>query len=270
MKKIVTSCLLIFCIALSALMQSCGSVAITGRKQVLLFDSGQIASLSNDAYSEVMSTATLSKNTNMTKMVQDVGFRLSQAVISYMTQNGRGQQMAAYNWGFVCIDSKEVNAFCLPNGKVVAYEGIMPFASTADRLAVVIGHEMGHVIANHGNERMSQETIVKMVGAAGDAVLSGKSEQTRAIFNTAFGLGTSLGVLMPYSRTHEYEADRLGLIFMAMAGFDINQAPVFWEQMSQNSGPKPPEFLSTHPSDANRMARLRATIPEASQYAPRR
>jgi len=263
MKKIVSICLLTF------LLHSCGSVAITGRKQVLLFDSGQIASLSNDAYAEVMSTSTLSKNTQQTSVVQSVGTRMAQAVNNYMKQNGREQQLANVSWGFTLLDNKEVNAFCLPNGKVVVYEGIFQYAATADQLAVVIGHEMGHVIANHGNERMSQETIVNMVGAAGDAVLSGKSSQTRAIFNTAFGLGSSLGILLPYSRQHEYEADRLGLIFMAMAGYDINQAPLFWEMMSQNSGAKPPEFLSTHPSDANRMAQLRAALPEAGRYVVR-
>jgi len=260
MKKIVSICLL------ALLLQDCGSVAITGRRQVLLFDSGQIASLSDEAYKETMNNAVVSKNTVYTKMVQDVGTRMAQAINNYMKQNGREQQLAAYSWGFTLLDNKEVNAFCLPNGKVVVYEGILQYASTADRLAVVIGHEMGHVIANHGNERMSQEALVNMVGEAAGAVLSNKSEQTQALFSLAFGMGTTLGVLMPYSRTHEYEADRLGLIFMAMAGYDINQAPLFWEMMSQNSGAKPPEFLSTHPSDANRMARLRATMPEAAQY----
>jgi predicted Zn-dependent protease len=255
---------------LALFMYSCGTVAITGRRQILLFDAGQIASLSNDAYNEVMSTSTLSKNTQQTRMVQEVGTRLVQAVENYMRQNGLAQQLSNYQWGFNLVESQEVNAFCLPNGKVVAFEGILRFASTPDRLAVVMSHEIAHVIANHGNERMSQETIVNMVGAAGSAVLANKSEQTQAIFSTAFGLGTSLGVLMPYSRTHEYEADRLGLIFMAMAGYDINQAPIFWEMMSQGSDAKPPEFLSTHPSDANRMARLREVIPEAAQYAPRR
>jgi len=264
MKKCVSICLL------ALLLYGCGSVAITGRRQVLLFDSGQIASLSDAAYSEVMSTAVPSKNAQQTKMVQDVGTRLTQAVTQYMNQNGRAQQLTPYSWGFSLLQSNEVNAFCLPNGKVVVYEGILKYASTPDRLAVVIGHELAHVIANHGNERMSQQTIVEMVGAAGDAVLANKSEQTRAIFGTAFGLGASLGVLMPYSRTHEYEADRLGLIFMAMAGYDINQAPVFWQLMSQESGAKPPEFLSTHPSDANREANLRAVMQEAAQYAPKK
>lgn len=263
MKKIITLCVLAF------LLYGCGSVAITGRRQVLLFDAGQIASLSNDAYTEVMSTATLSKNATQTRMVQDVGVRMAQAITNYMNQNGMGQKLAAYSWGYTLLQSDEVNAFCLPNGKVVVYEGLLKFASTPDRLAVVIGHEMAHVIANHGNERMSQETIMNMVGAAGEAVLSSKSEATRSIFGVAFGLGSSFGVLMPYSRTHEYEADRLGLIFMAMAGYDINQAPLFWDLMSQSGGAKPPEFLSTHPSDANRQARLRAALPEAAQYARR-
>jgi len=264
MKRIVSICLLTF------LLHSCGSVAITGRRQVLLFDAGQIASLSDAAYSDVMSTAVPSRNAQQTKMVQDVGTRLTQAVTQYMKQNGREQQLAPYSWGFTLLQSQEVNAFCLPNGKVVVYEGIMKYTTTPDRLAVVIGHELAHVIANHGNERMSQQTIVEMVGAAGDAVLSNKSEQARAIFGTAFGLGSTYAVLMPYSRTHEYEADRLGLIFMAMAGYDINQAPIFWQQMSQDSGPKPPEFLSTHPSDANREANLRALMQEAAKYAPKR
>ena len=264
MKKIVSICLL------TLLLYGCGSVAITGRKQVLLFDSGQIASLSNDAYTEVMSTAVPSKNAQQTKMVQEVGTRLVQAVTQYMNQNGMGQQLASYSWGFTLLQSTDVNAFCLPNGKIVVYEGIMKYTTTPDRLAVVVGHEIAHAIANHGNERMSQETIVNMVGAAGNAVLSNKSETTQAIFGTVFGLGSTYGVLMPFSRTHEYEADRLGLIFMAMAGYDINQAPIFWELMSQGSGAQPPEFMSTHPSDAHRIARIKELIPEAKQYAPKK
>jgi len=260
MKKIISICLL------TIMLHSCGSVAITGRRQILLFDAGQISSLSDAAYKETMSTATVSKNAAYTKMVQDVGTRMSQAVANYMTQAGLQQQLANYQWGFTLLASTDVNAFCLPNGKVVVYEGLQRYASTPDRLAVVIGHEIAHVIANHGNERMSQEALVNMVGAAGGAAIANKSEQAQAIFGVAFGLGTTLGVLMPYSRTHEYEADRLGLIFMAMAGYDINQAPLFWELMTQDSGAKPPEFLSTHPSDANRMARLRQVIPEAAQY----
>jgi predicted Zn-dependent protease len=260
MKKIISVYLLTF------LLYGCGSVAITGRRQVLLYDAGQISSLSDAAYKETMSTATVSKNAAYTKMVQDVGIRMSQAVVNFLTQAGMQQQLANYQWGFTLVASNDVNAFCLPNGKVVVYEGLQKYASTADRLAVVIGHEIAHVVANHGNERMSQEAFVNMLGAAGGAALGNKSEQTQAIFGVAFGLGTTLGVLMPYSRTHEYEADRLGLIFMAMAGYDINQAPVFWEMMAQDSGPKPPEFLSTHPSDANRMSRLRQVIQEAAQY----
>jgi len=263
MKKFVFCCLTAF------LLQDCGTVAITGRRQVLLFDSGQIASLSNDAYTQVMNTSAVSKNAQQTRMVQDVGTRITQAITNYMNQNGLGQQLAAYNWGFTLLESNEVNAFCLPNGKVVVYEGLLKYATTPDRLAVVIGHELAHVVANHGNERMSQETIANMLGTAGSAVLSQKSELTQTIFATAFALGSTYGALMPYSRKHEYEADRLGLIFMAMAGYDVNQAPIFWQMMSQGSGAKPPEFLSTHPSDANREAQLRAAIPEAMRYAPR-
>ena len=261
MKKFVSICLLFF------LLYGCGSVAITGRRQVLLFDSGKIASLSSEAYAEVMNTSSISKNVQQTGMVQDVGRRLVQAVTNYMNQNGRAQQLANYDWGFTLVQNPEVNAFCLPNGKVVVYEGIFKYAGTPDRLAVVVGHEIAHAIANHGNERMSHEAIVSTVAAAGDAVLSNQSEQTKAIFGAAYGLGTNYALLLPYSRTHEYEADRLGLIFMAMAGYDINQAPLFWEQMSQSGGAKPPEFLSTHPSDANRIANLKKVMSEAAQYS---
>ena len=263
MKKFVSICLF------ASLLYSCGSVAITGRRQVLLFDAGQISSLSNDAYTEVMNTSAVSKNAQQTNMVQDVGKRLVQAVTNYMSQTGKAQQLANYDWGFTLLQSAEVNAFCLPNGKIVVYEGIFKYANTPDRLAVVVGHEIAHAIANHGNERMSQEAIVNMVAAAGDAVLSHKSEQTRAIFGAAYGLGAKGVYLLPFSRKHEYEADYLGLIFMAMAGFDINQAPLFWEQMSQSGGAHPPEFLSTHPSDANRIAQIRAKLPEAAQYSRR-
>ena len=260
----------LFCMLLSSLLLlDCGKVAITGRKQMLFISSGQITALSEQSFQQVMEATQPSPNKSQSQMVEEVGRRMVMAVDAYMRNQGFEKQMDSYQWGFHLVQSPEINAFCLPNGKIVFYEGIMALTNTPDKIAVVMGHEIAHAIAQHGNERMSQQTLVETIGTLGNIFLAGEDEKKQWIFNTAYGLGSSYGVLLPYSRTHEYEADRLGLIFMAMAGYDIQQAPLFWEKMQQQGGSKPPEFLSTHPSDANRVAKIREVIPEAETYRPK-
>lgn len=246
---------------------SCGKVMITGRNQFLLFDQGQITSLSNQAYTELMSKATVSSNKNYNKMVKEVGTNLTNAVTRYINDNGITNALEGINWKFEVLKDETVNAFCLPNGNIVFYEGIMKITNTPDLVAVVMGHEIAHALAKHGNERMSQEMAAGVAGEVIGTLISDKPQQTQALFGLAYGLGSQLGVLLPYSRKHEYEADRLGLIIMAMAGYDINVAPGFWEQMSQG-GEKIPEFFSTHPSDANRIKKIKEILPEAAGYLP--
>ena len=255
--------------ALIVTLVACGKVMITGRSQMLLFSQGELTSLSNQAYTEIMSKSVPSNNSTHIKMVNKVGQDLTQAVDRYVKEKGWEKSLEGITWKFDVLKSDQVNAFCLPNGNIVFYEGIMKITNTPDLVAVVMGHEIAHALAKHGNERMSQEALVGVAGQALSAYLGSESEKTQMLFGLAFGVGTQLGVLLPYSRKHEYEADRLGLIIMAMAGYDINVAPGFWEKMSAGGNSKM-EFFSTHPSDANRIAQIKKVLPEAATYAPAR
>jgi predicted Zn-dependent protease len=159
-----------------------------------------------------------------------------------------------------------VNAWCMPGGKVVVYTGILPVTKNENGLAVVMGHEIAHAIAEHGNERMSQELLRQAGGVALTVALKDNPEETRNLWLAAYGLGSEVGVMLPFSRLHESEADHLGLIFMAMAGYDPREAPDFWTRMAEAGGQKPPEFLSTHPSDETRISSLNNWMPEALKY----
>jgi predicted Zn-dependent protease len=182
-----------------------------------------------------------------------------------MKDNGLSKKIEGYKWEFNVVDSPEVNAWCMPGGKVVVYTGLLPLTKDDAGLAVVMGHEIAHAIADHGNERMSQELAIQAAGVGLDLYMQQKPQQTRDIFMSSFGVGSQLGILA-YSRTHELEADKLGLVFMAMAGYDPARALTFWQDMSKVGGNKPPEFLSTHPSDQHRIDQVKAFLPEAEKY----
>lgn len=259
--------ILMFATAL-VLIAACGQVLITGRKQMLLFSQGEITSLSDQAYTEIMGQAKLSDDYNNIRMIREVGHNITSAVDRYVRENGAEAALEGISWKFDLVESDQVNAFCLPNGNIAFYEGIMPITNTPDLVAVVMGHEIAHALAKHGNERMSQEVLVGAVGQAISAYIGTEDQKKQAIFQVAYGLGSQLGVMLPYSRKHEYEADRLGLIIMAMAGYDINVAPGFWDRMSAGKNSAPMEFFSTHPSDANRIKNIMAVLPEAAKYAP--
>ena len=183
------------------------------------------------------------------------------ALESYMKSTGQSSALSGLTWDFQLVESEEVNAFCLPNGKIVFYEGILKYADTPDYIAVVMGHEMAHAIAKHGNERMSQETAMNLLGAvASEAVGMKKGAAALSLFNLGFGIGSQAGVLLPYSRKHEYEADKIGMYIMDIAGYNVNAAPAFWEKMLDGKNPNTNDFLSTHPSDAKRIAALQEAI----------
>ncbi len=214
-----------------------------------------------------MSANQVSRDQSKIQMVKRVGGKIKTAVELYFKQKGLTDQLSGYRWEFNLVESPEVNAWCMPGGKVVIYSGILPITQTETGLAVVMGHEIAHALAEHGSERMSQGLITQLGGIALNEALSSKPEQTRALWMTAFGVGTQVGVLLPFSRLHESEADKLGLIFMAMAGYNPNEAVSFWQRMAANKGGQsPPEFLSTHPSDDTRIKDLRAAMPEAMKY----
>lgn len=240
---------------------SCGVVSFTGRRQILMFSDGEIASLSDESYKEFMNTARLSSDPEATRMLKGVGQKMVSALESYMKKNGQEEVLSGLTWEFQLVDSAAVNAFCLPNGKIVFFDGILKYADTPDYIAVVMGHEMAHAIAKHGNERMSQEAAVNLLGSlASDAVGLKKGAAAQNLFNIGFGIGSQVGLLLPYSRKHEYEADKIGMYIMDIAGYDVNAAPEFWEKMLEGGTGMSNDFLSTHPSDAKRIAALKEAI----------
>ena len=252
---------------LTAFIISCSTVPVTGRKQLNFIPQSQMLSMSYQEYGDFMKSNKLSTNQQQAQMVHTVGPRIQHAVEQYMAQKGLADRLNGYNWEFNLVESKEVNAWCMPGGKVVVYSGIMPVVQNETGLAVVLGHEIAHAIAEHGGERMSQGLIAQAGGMALDAALQNKPAETKALWMTAFAVGAQYGALLPYSRLHESEADHLGLIFMAMAGYDPHEALNFWTRMSQASGGgAPPEFLSTHPSDQTRIDDIKKELPEALQY----
>ena len=246
---------------------SCQPVPLTGRRQLNLIPRSQLFSLSFQSYEDVRSEKQIVTGTQEAEMVKTVGLRVQRAVERYFKNESKEEQLNGYRWEYTLFEDTNVNAWAMPGGKVGIFTGILPVTQNDTGLAVVMGHEIAHAIADHGNERMSQQLLVQLGGLALSEALSKKPQQTRQLALAAFGLGAQIGVLLPYSRRHETEADRLGLIFMAMAGYDPHAAVDFWQRMADmKKGVSPPAFLSTHPSDKQRIRNLRKMIPEAMKY----
>lgn len=248
------------------IINSCSTVPVTGRKQVSLLPESQMVGMALTNYDEFIKTHKISADAVKTASVKRAGNNISVAVNEFLKSKGKEKLVKNYAWEFNLIEDKTPNAWCMPGGKVVVYTGILPYTITESGLAVVMGHEIAHAVAKHGNERMSQGLLIQFGGMALDAALKEKPEATKSLFLQAYGVGSQVGVLLPYSRLHESEADKLGLIFMAMAGYDPNEAVLFWERMSKAGGQKPPEILSTHPSDETRIQDLKVFLPEAMKY----
>lgn len=246
---------------------SCTKVPITNRKQFNLLPESDLISMSLTEYNKFLAAHTLAPAADSnTIMVKRVGGKISNEITKYMQSHGQAKRVAGYKWEFNLVQDNTVNAWCMPGGKVVVYTGILPITKDEKGLSVVMGHEIAHAIARHGNERMSQQLAVQLGGVALAVALSQKPEQTQQIFLQVYGAGSTLGALA-YSRKHETEADKLGLAFMAMAGYDPNEAVAFWERMAKASGgAAPPVFLSTHPSDAQRIKDIKAYMPTAMKY----
>ncbi|QIK55863.1 M48 family metallopeptidase [Dysgonomonas sp. HDW5B] len=263
MKNIFLYSIAILFLALS----SCSSVPLTGRKQVLLVSDQEVLTLSLQEYGEFMKTAPKSTDKANTALVNKVGRNIANAVETYLKANGMESMLSEYAWEFNLVKSPEVNAFCMPGGKIVVYEGILPITKDETGLAVVLGHEVAHAVAKHANERMSQQMLQQYGGAALGVALSGTSSTVQTVANSVYGLGAEYGVMLPYSRKQELEADKLGLIFMAMAGYNPQEAEGFWTRMSNKSGgASVAEFQSTHPSDETRIKKIREALPEAMKY----
>jgi len=245
---------------------SCSSVPITGRKQLNLVPESEMQTMSYQQYNQFLKENKLSTDREATAMVKRVGTRIEHAVEDYMNTHNMKDQLSGYQWEFNLVENKEVNAWCMPGGKVVVYTGILPVTQDEPSLAVVLGHEISHAVAHHGTERMSQGLIAQGLGTALSVAVAKEPQTTQQLWMTAFGVGAEVGVLLPYSRTQESEADHLGLIFMAMAGYDPHVAVPFWERMASQGGSKPPEFLSDHPADQTRIDALKKLMPEAMKY----
>lgn len=254
-------------IFISLVAVQCATVPVTGRKQLLIMPESEMVQMSLTSYDSFLKENQLSKDAASTQRVKNVGSRIAAAVETYLKSQGQEELIKDFKWEFNLVQSKEVNAWCMPGGKVVVYEGILPVCGDDEGLAVVMGHEIAHAIARHGNERMSQQMLLEAGSAAAAYALKDKPETTKALLGTAIGLGSNYGVVLPFSRKHEYEADRLGLIFMTIAGYQPEKAVEFWTRMSEaTAGQKVPEFMSTHPSDVNRIAQIEALLPEALKY----
>lgn len=245
----------------------CATVPLTERKTLRLVSDSELATLSFQQYSEVLKKSKLSNDPGKVHLVKRVGERIARASEAFMKDSGMEADIKNYKWEFNLIEDDQVaNAWCMPGGKVAAYTGILPITHDESGLAVVMGHEIAHAIANHGNERMSEALLVQLGGASLSLALSKEPALTNQVFMAAYGLGANVGILLPYSRVHESEADRIGLVLMAKAGYDPRVAVPFWQRMNEKGGARPPEFLSTHPAPETRIKQIQALIPEAMKH----
>ena len=256
----------LFLIIVTFFLAACSTVPLTGRRQLSLIPDAQINSLSFQNYQQVLKESKVVTGTEESRLVKSVGENIAYAVEQYMREQGMQDEIDGFQWEFNLLAEDIVNAWCMPGGKVAFYSGIMPICQDEQGVAVVMSHEIAHAIAEHGSERMSQQLTAQLGGAALSVALSQKPQQTQQLANTAFGLGAQYGVLLPFSRTHESEADELGLYFMAMAGYNTEAAVPFWQRMAAQGGGSPPEFLSTHPTPETRIRNIEKTIPKTKKY----
>lgn len=258
-------------IAISVLvliLAGCGSVALTGRKQLLLVSDQEVFEAGLTQYNEYISSSQLSSDARSSAMVKNVGQKLAAATEQYLRASGLESELSNFAWEFNLVKDSQINAFCMPGGKIVVYEGLLTVAQNESELAVVIGHEIAHAVAKHSNERMSQQIMAQYGAAILSQALSQKSAAVQTVATSVFGLGAQVGLMLPYSRKHEYEADYMGIVFMELAGYDSESSIEFWTKMSAG-GSSSSDFLSTHPSDTKRIAELQRRIPEAKQIAKR-
>lgn len=259
-------------IVLATFLISCSRNALTGKKQLTLLPESELQTMATSEYQNFLSTnkvvgATTNKDA---QMVNRVGQRIIQAVETYYAEKGMSDVLKGFKWETNLVDDKTVNAWCMPGGKIVVYTGILPVTQNEAALAAVMGHEVSHALLQHGNQRMSQGLLAQVGQVALAVAVANKPQETQSLFLGAYGAGAQLGVLLPFSRKHELEADRYGLIFTAMAGYNPQEAIGLWERMEKlSAGQKPPEFLSTHPSEGRRIEQLKQYMPEAlALYKP--
>jgi len=266
-KSVVQGMLSTALVAALLLIVGCATVPVTGRKSLSLLPESQLLSMSLQQYNDVLKKSKLSKDPEKVQMVKRVGERIARATEEFFREKGMASEINNYLWEFNLIqDDKTVNAWCMPGGKVAVYTGILPVTENETGLAVVMGHEIAHAIAKHGNERMSQGLLAQFGAVGLSTALSTHPGPTNQLFMIAYGLGANVGVLLPYSRIQESEADRIGLVLMAKAGYDPREAIPFWQRMNKKGGARYPEFLSTHPAPETRIKQIESEIPEAMTY----
>jgi predicted Zn-dependent protease len=252
---------------IATLFAGCALNMVTGRNQLSLVQESELQLMATSQYNTFLTTnKVLGSGNKDAAMVDRVGARIANAISKYYNGKGQGSVLEGYKWEFNTVDSKDVNAWCMPGGKVVVYTGLLPVTQTETALAIVMGHEIAHAVAKHGNERMSRAMVQQLGGSALQVALAKKPTETQNLFMTSYGIGSEVGAMLPWSRQQETEADQFGLIFAAMAGYNPQEAIPFWQRMSAAGGSAPVEFLSTHPSDQTRIKKLKQFMPEAMKY----
>lgn len=255
-------------ISTTALLFSCATNPLTGKSTLNFVSNSELFPSSFQQYGTFLKENKVIVGTAEAKLVEKVGIRIKLAAEKYLNYLGQTQYLKGYEWEYKLVESKDVNAWCMPGGKIVVYSGILPITQNESGLATVMGHEVSHALANHGAQRMSAAQL-QQLGAVGLSIATGnKSAENQQMWQRYYGMGTQVGVMLPFSRGHESEADKIGLTLMAIAGYNVDESILFWERMAaKSSNQAPPEFLSTHPSDATRIANLRVLIPEAKSIA---
>ncbi len=252
-----------------ALLVACSKNALSGKSQLTLLPETELQSMATTEYQQFLSSNKVVASTNNrdADMVKRVGQRITKAVENYYAEKGISERLAGYKWEYNLVQDPAVNAWCMPGGKIVVYTGLLPITQNEAALAAVMGHEVSHALLQHGNQRMSQGLLQQLGGVALAVAVANKPAETQNMFMNAYGVGSQVGVLLPFSRKHELEADHYGLLFTAMAGYNPQEAIYLWERMEKASnGQKPPEFLSTHPSEGRRIDELKKFMPKALEY----
>jgi predicted Zn-dependent protease len=253
-------------LVLTLFAMSCATNPFTGKQTMALVPNSQLFPTAFQQYNQVLSESKVITGTPQSEMITRVGQRIAVAAERWLNANGYEGYLKDYKWQYTLIDDKTVNAWCMPGGKIVFYTGILPIAQSETGVAAIMGHEVAHALANHGQQRMSADYIQQGVALAGNIAI--QNDNDRAAFNQYYGIGSQIGVMLPFSRSHEAEADKVGLILMALAGYNPSEAPELWKRMEANSGGNaPPEILSTHPSNASRIQELTSMIPIADAEA---
>ena len=255
------------CAVVALTVMACTTNPFTGKKTLAIVPNSQILPMAFQQYDQFLTENKVVRGTADAAMIKSVGQKISTAAERWLNANGYAGYLKDYAWEYNLVQDEAVNAWCMPGGKIVFYTGILPIAQGERGVAAIMGHEVAHALANHGQQRMSAGQLQALGAVAGNVALS-KDPKNQQIFNQAYGVGTTVGVMLPFSRNHETEADRIGLTIMAIAGYDPSEAVQLWERMKANSGGQaPPEFLSTHPSNDTRIQNLSSWIAEAKAEA---